>query len=155
MINNQHKLAPLAGNTMLFQRADRCLPVRHFTRLAHPRVAKPAMMKATHENWATKPGACLATLIAGWAGKPVCIEIQTVQMIRAPTLKNNKVNQSMNALMLRFKVGNAKAANVAKAGKAKSSARSLTPDSHVLTMATLANQSGNDKWGLAERLFNW
>ena len=154
MINNQHKLAPLAGNTMLFQSAVRCLPARHFTRLAHPRVADPAMMNASHENCATKPGACLATLIAGWAGKPVCMEIQTVQIISAPKLKNNKVNQSMNALMLRFKVGKAKAANVAKAGKAKSSARSLTPDSHVLTMATLKNQSGNDKWGLAEMLFS-
>jgi hypothetical protein len=155
MINNQHKLAPLAGNTMLFQRADRCLPARHFTRLAHPRVADPAMMNASHENCATKPGACLATLIAGWAGKPVCMEIQTVQIISAPKLKNNKVNQSMNALMLRFKVGSAKAANVAKAGNAKSNARSLMPDSQVLKMATLKNQSGNDKWGLAERLFNW
>jgi hypothetical protein len=57
--------------------------------------------------------------------------------------------------MLRFKVGKAKAAKVAKAGKAKISARSVIPDSQVLTMATLKNQSGNDKWGLAQRLFNW
>ena len=76
-------------------------------------------------------------------------------MIRAPMLKNNRVNQSMNALMLRFKVGKAKAAKVAKAGRAMSSARSVMPDNHVQTMTTHKNQSGNDKWGLAERFFNW
>jgi hypothetical protein len=52
--------------------------------------------------------------------------------------------------MLRLKVGKAKAANVANAGKAKSSARSLIPENQVLAMATPKNQSGNDKWGLAE-----
>jgi hypothetical protein len=150
MINNQHKLAPLAGNTMLFQRAARFLPARHFTRPAHPSVAKPAMTKVVNENCATKPGASLPTLMAGWAGKPVCKDSQTVQIIRAPKLKKSSVNQSMNALMLRLKVGKAKAANVANAGKAKSSARSLIPENQVLAMATPKNQSGNDKWGLAE-----
>ena len=80
------------------------------------------------------------------------MESQTVQMISAPTLKKSKVNQSMKALTLRFKVGNAKAASVANAGKLISSARSLKPDTQVVAMATLKNQSGSDKWGLAEIL---
>ena len=155
MTKSQHKLAPLAGSTMLFQSAERCLPARHFTRLAHAKLAKPARMKALIENSGSKPGASLETLIAGCAGKPVCKEIQTVQMIKAPTLKNKRVNQSMKALTLRLSVGNANAAKVANAGKPMSSERSLKPDNQVLAMATLMNQRGNDKWGLAEILFSW
>ena len=138
-------MAPLAGSTMLFQSAERCLPARHLTRLTQANVAKLAKMKAVMENSITKPGASRATLMAGCSGKPVCIESQTVQMISAPKLKKSKVNQSMKALTLRFKVGNANAASVANAGKLMSSARSLKPDIHVVAMATHMNQSGKDK----------
>ena len=60
----------------------------------------------------------------------------------------------MKALTLRFKVGKAKAANVANAGKLMSSARSLRPDIHVVAMPTSMNQRGSDKWGLAEILLS-
>src|SRR2546427_5621865 len=46
-----------------------------------------------------------------------CSESQITQMAMAAALKNSRVNQSINALMLRRSVGRAKAASVAMAGR--------------------------------------
>jgi hypothetical protein len=102
------------------------------------------------ENVAVNPGAILATLMAGWAGHPVCIESHTTQITMAHVLKKSKVNQSIKALTLRCRVGNANAANAAMAGNDRSKARSLKPDSQVVMMATTVNPMGKDKCKLAD-----
>jgi hypothetical protein len=115
MTSSQQSVAPPAGKAMLFHKADRWRPARHFTKRAQNSVASKAMMDKVQENSGMKPGANRATLMAGWAGMPVCIENQTTQMINAPALKKSRVNQSMKALTLRWSVGNAKEAKVAMA----------------------------------------
>jgi hypothetical protein len=69
----------------------------------------------------------------------------TTQMMKAHPEKKSSVNQSMKAAMLRRKVGNANAANVAKAGNDKSSVRSADKVSKPVTTDNEANHMGNTK----------
>jgi hypothetical protein len=71
--------------------------------------------------------------------------IQITQMVSAQKLKNKSVNQSMNALKLRLRVGNAKAAKAAMPGKASKSAVSDMPVSQVAAVVTVMNHNGNAK----------
>ena len=87
-------------------------------------------------------------MAAGWLGTPVCIAIQTTQIINPHPEKNNKVNQSIREATGRLRVGKAKAANEAMAGKAKSSVLSDEPVVNVATKVTPMNHSGNTKWRL-------
>ena len=61
------------------------------------------------------------TFNAGCAGMPVWSESQTPQTMTAPPVKNSKVNQSINAAILRLNVGIAKAAKAAMLGNASNS----------------------------------
>jgi hypothetical protein len=58
----------------------------------------------------------------------------TTQMITPQPVKNNKVNQSIKAVTLRCKVGKAKAAMAANAGKASNKVRS---EAAVMALATV------------------
>jgi hypothetical protein len=69
----------------------------------------------------------------------------TTQMMKAQPEKNSSVNQSMNAAMLRRKVGRANAANVANAGNDNSKVRSADKVSKPVTTDNDANQMGNTK----------
>src|SRR5574343_2097940 len=122
--NNQHRVVPAAGSTRLFQMALRWRPARHHTRAHQARVAARATAKAMAENCGSKPRASLATLAAGLAGTPVCVDTQITQIAMTEALKNSRVNQSIKADMLRRSVGRAKAASAARAGRLSSRARS-------------------------------
>ena len=102
-------------------------------------------MKAIAPKLGTKPGAKRATLAAGCAGQPVCMAIQTTQMMKAQPEKNSRVNQSMKAATLRRKVGSAKAAKVASGGKASSRVRSADTVSKAVTTASRENHMGKTK----------
>ena len=121
--------------------------MRHLTKPNQAKVADKASTKVGAENSGVKPGTSRATLAAGWAGMPVCMAIQTTHTTKAQPLKNSKVNQSIQALRLRRKVGSANAASVAMAGRETSKARSDKPVNHVVPMVTVANQSGRLKCG--------
>ena len=108
------------------------------------------MTKGVNEKLWTNPGASRATLAAGFAGMPVCMEIHTTQMTNAQPVKKIRVNQSINALTLRLSVGNAKAAMAARAGKASSSERSAALVVKVAALATATNQSGSQRCRLVK-----
>ena len=140
-------MAPDAGKTMLFQMAARWWPMRHFTNQAQASVASKAKPKVKTENSGKNPGASLATLAAGFAGNPVCMAIQTTQMVSAQKLKNKSVNQSISAARLRLKVGKAKAAKAAIPGKANKRLLSDMPVSQAAATVTVMNHKGKAKCG--------
>ncbi len=126
--------------------------MRHATSAHHATVAASANPSIHGENDGTKPGASLATLAAGLAGMPVCVEIQITQIASAEMEKNSSVNQSISAETLRLSVGRANAASVASAGKLSSKLRS---DAEVLKaepIASSANHSGSSRWRCIWRL---
>ena len=90
-------------------------------------------------------------MAASWFGTPVCMAIQMTQMMSAEPEKKSSVNQSIRADTLRLRVGSAKAARVAKAGKANSRERSPEAVLSVASSATLATQTGSNKWRPAPR----
>ncbi|MCB1989211.1 MAG: hypothetical protein KDE69_12910, partial [Burkholderiaceae bacterium] len=77
-----------------------------------------------NENSGSNPRASFATLAAGFAGTPVCVDVHMTQMAMADTEKKSRVNQSISAATLRRNVGRAKAARAASAGRPSNSARS-------------------------------
>ncbi len=60
--------------------------------------------------------------------------------------KKSRVNQSISADTLRRKVGSAKAASVARAGRPSSSERSDDPVNSVLNSTTSTSHSGTATW---------
>jgi hypothetical protein len=143
--SNQLRAAPPAGSTTLFQIAAWCRSTRHLTSQAHTTLAASATKKGAREKLCTKPGTSRATLAAGFAGKPVCMEIQTTQITKALPVKKIRVNQSINAPTLRLSVGKAKAANAASAGRASNRDRSAARVVRVATLATATNQRGSHR----------
>ena len=68
------------------------------------------------------------------------------QMVMLQAEKKRTENQSMNAATLRFKVGNAKAASMANAGRAPNRRRSDAP-SRTLTKVRIATKiRGTIRW---------
>ena len=127
--------------------AARLRDVRQATSTHQAKVAATATAKESTENSGVNCGASLATLAAGLAGMPVCSESQITQMAMAAALKNSRVNQSINALMLRRSVGRAKAASVAMAGRPSSRARSAGSVLSEAITGMTANHSGSARWG--------
>jgi hypothetical protein len=154
MSKSQQSAVPPAGNTTLFQKTDGCRPTRHFTSQAKVVLAHIAIQKGIKEKLCVKPGASRATFRAGCGGNPVCIDIQTTQMIKAQPLKKINVNQSIKAPRLRPSVGSAKAARAANAGSANNNDLSAALVVNVAALATATNQRGSHKWRLANGLQN-
>ena len=127
-------------------------PTRHFTSQAHTSVAASATRKTGSEKLATKSGAWRSTLAAGCLGKPVCMATQMTQMMMPPPVKKSSVNQSISAATLRWRVGNANAARVAREGRASIRARSAGLVVSVVKTATAANHSGSARCRLTLRL---
>ena len=71
MSKSQHSVAPLAGSTRLFQRAERCRPTRHATNATQVPVAAKARAKMGHENTRSRPGKRRRRLAAGCVGQPL------------------------------------------------------------------------------------
>ena len=109
------------------------------------------MAKGKSEKLCSKPGARRATLAATWLGTPVCMAIQMIQMLIAQPEKKSRVNQSISAATLRFRVGRANAASAASAGSASSSERSAEAVLSVAATATPTNQSGSARCRLGAR----
>ena len=72
----------------------------------------------------------------------------TTHTTSAQPEKKSRVNQSIKAVTVRLRVGSAKAANAASAGRPSSSERSLDAVSTVVTSATPRNHRGNARCGL-------
>src|SRR6187402_3757822 len=107
-----------------------------------------AIANGSGEKDIAKPGASLTTLAAVRAGEPVTIAAYTTQMARAALLKKKTENQSIAALVPRCRVGSAKAARTAKAGRPSIRARSKPPPATQASIDSAASDSGRLMWRL-------
>jgi len=82
------------------------------------------------------------------------MEIHTIHMTSAQPVKKIRVNQSISDPTLRPSVGNAKAANAARAGKASSSERLAALVVKVAALATATNQMGSQRCRPVKRALN-
>ena len=133
---------------MLFQSTGVWRPTRQANKPNQAAVAKTAGISRIQENGVSKPGAKRSTLSAVFAGQPVCMANQTTQMTKAQAEKNSSVNQSTKADRLRRSVGKAKAAKVAKAGRANNRARSRCPAMVAAINITAMTMRGCNTWPL-------
>ena len=122
-----------------------CRPTRHWIKRSQIKLTTTANAKLIMLKLFTKPGTSFATFNAGCAGTPVCKDTQTPQMINAPPVKKNSVNQSIRAATARLKVGSENAANAAMPGNAKSSVRSGSLVNKLATSVTTNMNEGHVK----------